>query len=222
MDEAQTLFEAIKAGDLPRVAALLQTEPRLARAVDGEGVSAVLLAVYYGRREIVDALLAQGTRLNLWEACAVGQEARAVEILDQNPTLVLAFSPDGFTPLGLAVFFGHPAVVESLLARGAEVNIPSQNAMKVCPLHSAAAQSDPAVALALTRRLLEVGADPNVRQAGGWTPLHEAARRGHAEMVGVLLGAGAQATAHNDEGTSPLDVARAGGHAEVIRLLERA
>ena len=222
MDEAQTLFEAIKAGDLPRVAALLQTEPRLARAVDTEGVSAVLLAVYYGRREIVDALLAQGTRLNLWEACAVGQEARAVEILDQNPTLVLAFSPDGFTPLGLAVFFGHPAVVESLLARGAEVNIPSQNAMKVCPLHSAAAQSDPAVALALTRRLLEAGADPNVRQAGGWTPLHEAARRGHAEMVGVLLGAGAQATAHNDEGTSPLDVARAGGHTEVIRLLERA
>jgi ankyrin repeat protein len=222
MDDVQTLFGAIKAGDVSRVAALLQAEPGLARAVDSDGVSAVLLAVYYGQQKIVDELLAQGSELNLWEACAVGREARAVEILDQNPTLVNAFSPDGFTPLGLSVFFGHPAVVENLLARGAEVNVPSQNAMKVCPLHSAAAQSDPAVALALTRRLLEKGANPNVRQAGGWTPLHEAARRGHAEMVALLLGAGAEAAARNDEGKSPLDLAQAEGQTEVARLLMRS
>jgi ankyrin repeat protein len=220
MSRAETLLSAVKAGRLEEFKTLLQADPALARARGDDGVSAVMLAVYYGRQDFVRELLARGLELNIWEASAVGDAARLNEILDQSPDLLNAFSPDGYLSIGLAVFFGHPAVVESLLARGAEVNVPSQNAAKVCPLHSAVAQSDPAVALALTQRLLEKGANPNARQSGGWTPLHEAARRGHAEMVTALLGAGAEAAARSDDGTTALDLARAGGHVEVVRLLE--
>ncbi len=38
MGNVETISEAIKAGDVPRAAALLQVEPGLARAVDSEGV----------------------------------------------------------------------------------------------------------------------------------------------------------------------------------------
>jgi ankyrin repeat protein len=221
MSQAKSFFLAVKAGNLSQVKILLRAEPALASAVGEDGVSAILLAVYHGRREIVNALLALDPELNIWEACAVGQHDRVVELLDRFPALVNAFAPDGFTPLGLAVFFGHPSVAETLVTRGAAINLPARNAMKVCPLHSAAAHHDPAVALALTRRLLEKGAAPNVVQTGGWTPLHEAARRGHPGLVSALLEAGAQADAPNDEGKTPLDLALASGHAEVIRLLER-
>src|SRR5512141_2845656 len=112
MSEAERLFSAIKADDISEVATLIRAEPALAAAVDSYGVSAVMLAVYYGRQNILDKLLACGIELNLWEASAVGQKERVIELLEQHPTVVNAFSPDGFTPLGLSVFFGHPAVME--------------------------------------------------------------------------------------------------------------
>ena len=221
MNDKEALFSAIKAGDLELARSLVQADPALA-AADEAGGSAVLLAVYYGRAEMVPVLLGAGQPLNIWEASAVGQRARVLELLAQQPALVNAPAPDGFAPLGLAVFFGHPAVMETLLAGGAAVNQPSRNAMQVQPLHSAVAHTDPAQALRMARRLLDEGADPNAVQSGGWTPLHEAARRGHMELAALLLRSGAKAEARNDDGQTPLDLARAEAQAEMARFLEGA
>jgi ankyrin repeat protein len=141
-------------------------------------------------------------------------------LLDAHPEQLNAFSPDGFHPLGFACFFGRREVFDVLLARGADLEAPSRNAMQVRPIHSAAAQRDPAVALELIRRLLAAGASPTVRQQGGFTPLHEAAQRGHAAMVALLRQHGADVAAQNDAGKSARDLARERGHAEVEQLLE--
>jgi ankyrin repeat protein len=66
-------------------------------------------------------------------------------------------------------------------------------------------------------------ASPNVDVNGidehGNTPLIEAARFGHDEVVTALLMAKADAKAKNDEGKTALMLAAEGGHDETVRVL---
>ncbi|HEX8142715.1 MAG TPA: ankyrin repeat domain-containing protein [Pyrinomonadaceae bacterium] len=217
MSAAQGIIEAIKAGDVARVKELLDAEPALASSRNENGVSAVLLATYYGRTEIAEALLERGAALDIFEASAVGRTARVEEILRDRPELVNAYADDGFTPLGLASFFCHPTVARLLLERGADANAASQNTQRVTPLHSAVSRRQMLIAEAL----LAQGAEVNARQQAGVTPLHQAAHNGQAEMVRLLLAHGADVHARMDDGQTPLSMALETGNAEVIELLRK-
>jgi ankyrin repeat protein len=69
------------------------------------------------------------------------------------------------------------------------------------------------------RLLLAHGADVNATQAGGYTPLHQAAAAGLEEMTQMLLAAGANPEARCDQGKTPADYARERGHSAVLALL---
>ncbi len=199
---------------------MLAGDPSLLAIRDEQGVSTILTAIYYGREAVLDELLAHKPILDIWEASAAGQLARVNKILDQDASLLDHHSPDGFTPLGLAAFFGRMAILEALVARGADVNIASNNSMRVFPLHSAVAHHNFTVSLQMAAVLLKHGADVNASQTGGWTPLHEAASRGDIDMVKLLLQYGAQKRVHNEDGITPLDMAQKGEHKSVIAMLE--
>jgi ankyrin repeat protein len=80
-------------------------------------------------------------------------------------------------------------MIEALLAHGADVN--GWTARKdQTPLLTALFEEQPALA----ERLLAAGADPNVRNSEGDSPLRVAAARGDRAMVSLLLGAGAAKT----------------------------
>lgn len=204
----QSLLEAVRAGDAEAVRALLADRPQLLRERPEGGPSAVLTAVYHGRWEVAELLVELGAPLDIFEATALGLGGRAAELLAEDPSLVNAFSSDGFQPLGLAAFFGRTELALLLLGRGAAVDTASRNAQRVMPLHSAVAARD----LAVVRALLAAGAPVNAVQVGGFTPLHGAAQHGDAEMVESLLAAGADPAARTEEGRSPADLARAAGH----------
>ncbi len=220
MNSILQLFEAIKVGDLSKVRFLLDSDPQLLSSRDDQGVSAILTAVYYHQQEMVGELLAHGPELDIWEASAIGQSSRLTALLDQDETLLDRYSPDGFTPLGLSAFFGKLAVLETLVARGADVNLPSRNPMQVRPIHSAVAHRDPAVALQMAQVLLDNGVEVNVTQTGGFTPLHEAANHGNIDMVRLLIHYGAIKSARSDDGRTPLDIAQQGHHDAVVALLQ--
>ena len=213
----QEMIEAVKAGDIDKVRDLLAADPALVNAKDQSGNSAVLLAAYYGRKDIVEALRAHDAELNIFEASAAGDTDRAVALAEDDPARVNAYSHDGFTPLGLAAFFGHADIAEYLLAQGAAANSVSHNRMRVMPLHSAVAGRH----ITIARRLLEAGADVNAKQADGFVPLHGAAQNGQMDMIELLLDSGADVTLANDDGRTAPAIALDEGHADVADLLRR-
>jgi ankyrin repeat protein len=219
MEPADALLEAVKAGDEARLRALLTEHPGLAAARTAGGVSAVLLAVYYGHPALAEALLAAGITPDVFEAAAAGRTEHLVALVAAEPALVNAFAPDGFTPLGLAAYFGHQATAEALLARGADPGLAARNTTRVQPLHSAVANRDAARALALAELLLRHGAEVNAQQEGGYTPLHEAAFHGDADLARLLLAHGANAALANADGQTPADLAEKHGHTEVLALM---
>lgn len=217
--DASAFARLLRDGDDASLESALRADPALGRARDAQGVSVICLAVYLGRESTARRLCETRDDLDIFEASAVGDLARVRALLDAEPALVNAYAPDGFHPLGFACFFGRVEVASLLVARGADLEAASRNAMQVRPLHSAVAQADPAVALRLTHDLLEAGASPSIAQQGGFTPLHEAALRGHAALVRLLLEHGADPQARNADGQRPSDCAREGGHVEIARLL---
>ena len=167
-------------------------------------MSALLLAKYYGRDDLVETLLGHAADIDVFEAAALGRLDRVHELVDADPELARAYAPDGFHPLGLAAFFRHPDVVRFLLERGADVDAVARNArIKTTALQAAAASGDNESA----RLLLEAGADVNTTQPGGFTALHAAAAEGNTELMELLLGHGADASARTDDGKTAADLA---------------
>lgn len=71
----------------------------------------------------------------------------------------------------------------------------------------------------IVRELLRAGADPNMKDEGGHTPLHHAARAGFEDTVKVLLDAGASTNSKDGHGYTPRRLAQDAGHETIVQLL---
>ena len=152
--------------------------------------SRLLQALYEGRRDDAERLLADGDELDLFEASATGDAGRLRELLDEgaDPN---EFAEDGFTPLTLACFFKRPEAARLLLERGADVHQRARNEqIQVLPIHSAAADGG---SVEIVRMLLDAGADVNATQPGGFRAIDAARQDGNEELERLLLERGAEA-----------------------------
>lgn len=208
-------FEAVKAGSVAEVRRLVNESPTLAAARDGNGVSAILLAMYHGKRDVAAALVELGAPVDVFEASALGLVDRIKVLVAEDPSRVSAYAQDGFYPLGLAAFFGQLDAVRALIAAGADVHATARNAFKVQPVHAAAASRN----LDILRAVLEAGGDPNVPQQQGFVPLHEAATNGNREMAELLMKHGANPRLANEAGKTSIDLATDKGHSELAAYL---
>jgi len=175
-----------------------------------------LWSIYSRQPLIRDFLLARLTDLDLFEASALGDCGRIERLLQQDAVLVHQTSGDGWTPLHLAAGFGGPQATALLLARGAQVNQFSSNPMHNQPLHACIALSRDCES---ARILIAQGADVNGAQAGGYTPLHQAAAAGLEDLTGILLQAGADRAKACDQGKTPVAYARERHHDAVVKQL---
>lgn len=216
MTSTETFLDAVKQGDYEVVTSHLVAQPDLANSRTAEGLSAVLLATYYGQPKIARLLIDSGAVLNLFEAAAVGHLDTIQAILTAHPEQVNDYAQDGFFALALAAFFGHTEVVAYLLDHNADVHQAATNAQRVNSLHAASANRH----FDICHMLIERGIDVNATQEGGFTPLQAAAQNGQLELVELLLQHGANAAAKNHEGHTALDIARANNHDAVVRRLE--
>jgi ankyrin repeat protein len=216
MSKNDELIDSIRKGDAANVASLLDEDRSLLTASSG-AVSAILLAVYHGRRDIAQLFLDRGAEPAFGDAVALGDADRVRTLLAADPSLLQAFTPDGFPPAGLAIFFRHPDLARELIERGADIHAASRNAQRVAPVHAAASVGD----TASMRLLLERGADPNARQHAGYAPLHATAANGDRASSELLLAHGADPQAKTDDGKTSADFAAERGHGEIAEWLRR-
>jgi uncharacterized protein len=158
-------------------------------------MSELLQALYTGREDRVEDLLAGDPELDVFEAAAVGRTDRLRELLDEEPSRANAFGDDGFHPLGLACFFGHVDAARLLLERGADVDALSRNEhIQTAAIHAAAASEgkDESTRYELVKLALEHGADPNLPQGGGFRAIDAARQNGDKRVEQLLVDHGAE------------------------------
>jgi ankyrin repeat protein len=168
--------------------------------------SELMQALYEGRTDEARAIADEREDLDAFEAAAIGDVERLRALLDENAGLSVVWSEDGFTPLHLAAFFGHPEAAKLLIERGADLearSINEQLALDAAPLHSASAAGQ----LHVCEVLLDAGADVNAVQHGGYTALLDAAANQNEELMEFLLERGADRTARLDDGRGLEDLA---------------
>lgn len=205
----------IENNQLDEIVALLSQKPQLATQTTSHQISPMLLACYFKKMDIANAIAEFMPELTIFDACAIGKFDDVTLLVFKNPRVVNEYSSDGFTPLGLACYFGHEEIARFLVLKGADVNLPSKNGFNVFPIHSAVANNN----YGITKMLLDAKAYPNVCQKSGVAPLHSAAQLGNIEMIILLLEHGAEVSLRMEGGKLPADLAAEKGFAEIAEIL---
>ena len=179
-------FTAAKTDNADEISALLRRglDPNLVD--EDRGDTGLIIAVREGSMRVFNVLV----------------NARNIE-LD-------AKAKNGDNALMVAAFKGNRAAVETLLAKGAEVNRPNWTALH----YAAASGSNDIVQL-----LLKKGADINAMSPNKTTPLMMAAGEGHIMTVKLLLDNGADLTPRKEQGMSALDFAVRNNHKDIAEGL---
>lgn len=214
------MINAVKTRNVNKVKELVIQDDSLVNAQNEQGETAVLMAAYYHAKEVKDVLLAKGPNLDLFEACAVGNTERISDILEQQPGLINAYNRDGYTPLGLASFFGHLEAVKLLLQKGADIHELSRDGQfNNTALHAAVAGNYEGIVEILLHHQANVNARSKGAVRAGFTPLHVAAGRGQMNLVAALLEHGADRNATNDAGLTPGEYAIERGFTKLAEWL---
>ncbi len=116
--------------------------------------------------------------------------------------------------------FGIALVILAVTGSCGHASADQQQAAAATARLKALSESPEAPDLGEIRRLIKAGADVNVRNKFGVTPLIMALQNGHAVVVKLLLAAEADVNAAlKTNGVTPLFMASLQGHSKVVKLL---
>jgi ankyrin repeat protein len=188
--------------------------------------SPLAIASQFGHRSVLETLvhynancsrMRNGAISPLHEACRNGH-AGLVKCMLKEENINLR-DGQGRTPIFIASQYGHKCVVEFLLTKHADVDLPELNHYK-CPIHIASKTGHYCV----VKALIEHGATVNIKDLYSRTPLHLACMEGHSDVVMLLASNAADCNAivkAFDEVKTPLHFAYENDdHKSVAVILE--
>jgi ankyrin repeat protein len=181
------LFEAVRAADLSKVAALVEANPFLA----------IFAATILGETERVEELTAGNRALAtapsddgwtpLHLAAFFGKEAVARALMNKGaPVNARSTNAMNNLPLHAAAAGRHAALVQLLIERGAHVNAQQHGGWTA--LHGGAQNGS----IEIVTALVEAGADVDARAENQQRPLDLALTGGHQQIVEYLEAHGAK------------------------------
>jgi len=215
--QTDEFFESIQKGNLSRINQLLDTNPGLANSKAKNGVSAILLALYNGQRNVAEAIASKKTELDIFEASTLGRLDSVKSLIGRNLSLASAYSPDGFALVALTAYLGQKEATEYLIGKGVDVNAVARNTTGFTALTGAVANNHTEIAKLLVKR----GAQVNYRYEGGFSPLMGASENGNVELVNFLLANGADPKAKTKDGKTSMSFAKEKNHVGVVEVLKR-
>jgi hypothetical protein len=151
----------------------------------------------------------------LHSCAAIGNRELVEELLNQGSELE-ATTIEGYTPLHLAVYSGSIETVSVIVMKKANINAKTffeQNT----PLHIAIQEGW----RSLVQYLIDVGADVNIVNAVGRSPLHVAATTGRVDIGNILLHNKANFKEMDFQGWTPQQVAEYHNHFDFQEILMR-
>jgi uncharacterized protein len=192
------LIAAARAGDTPTVERLLAGGASV-HARDTNGMTALIAAAWGNHLDVACALIAAGADVNakddtVQSAYLIATSEGYLELLEM--TLAAGAdvrSLDSYRGTGLirAAERGHVEVVARLLET--EIAVDHVNRLGLTALLEAIVFGDGGPRhTEVVRRLVAAGADPNLADGNGVSPLAHANQRGFAEMASILVEAGAR------------------------------
>ena len=177
-------FVGVSHGNLTRVKELLGQYPVLVNAVATWGETPIQAAAQTGQKEIAKILLGAGAPLDICTAAMLGMKEQVKSMLHANSSLVLAIGAHEIPVMYYPILHNHIDIAELLLSYGGDINAGER---KVTALHGAVMFGQKATVL----WLLEHGAQVNLTDFEGKTPLKRALERQQEDTAELLRRHGA-------------------------------
>jgi ankyrin repeat protein len=210
-NKGRTPLHVAAEGGLGEMCLLLLDKGADLASQDKSGASPLHLAAREAQTGAVDALLSRGADVN---ACdRRGQTPLHVDVMEDRPISPEKLNPNAFPPAPFNQTAQRLAILEKLLAKGA--NIEEQTKVGTTPLHIAAASGQDT----LVTLLLDKGAKLEARENNGRTPLFSALLKNQQNAAKILINRGADINAKDGIEQIPLHVASEAAKSDIVEIL---